>query len=200
MSVDLRAPSRKRSYEGVAKRIFDLLIAAPVSLLLTPIALLIGIAVRVEDRGPAIFHQQRVGVGGRLFILRKFRTMPPGTPDIPSGEAQALRVTRVGRFLRRTSLDEIPQLLSILKGDMSVVGPRPAIPQQQGLIELRAQNGSLRVKPGLTGLAQVNSYDGMPESEKARWDGEYAKQVSLLLDCRILLRTVGYLTHKPPQY
>ena len=83
---------------------------------------------------------------------------------------------------------------------MSVVGPRPAIPQQQGLIELRAQNGSLRVKPGLTGLAQVNSYDGMPESEKARWDGEYAKQVSLLLDCRILLRTVGYLTHKPPQY
>lgn len=187
-------------YARFGKRIFDLLVTLPVAILLAPLALLIGVVIRIEDRGPAIFRQERVGRHGRRLIVRKFRTMPVDTPHVPSGEAQDLSVTRTGRVLRRTSLDEIPQLISIVQGDMSLVGPRPALPQQEALIELRRANGAQGLKPGLTGLAQVNSYDGMPESEKAQWDGAYARGLGFREDCRILFKTIGYLTHKPPQY
>lgn len=200
MRADTKGGTPRSWYAGVGKRIFDLAITVPTAFVLAPVALLVGVVIRAEDKGPAIFRQQRVGAGGRQFWLRKFRTMPVGTPHIPSGEAQSLTVTRTGRALRRTSLDEIPQLLSVLNGDMSLVGPRPALPQQEGLVELRTMNGALALKPGLTGLAQVNSYDGMTEAEKARWDGQYAHRISLRLDLWILIKTIGYLTRKPPQY
>ena len=191
---------REGWYARFGKRALDLIITLPVTILLAPVAVVVSALIRAEDRGPAIFRQERVGAGGRFFTLRKFRTMPIDTPNVPSGDAHQLRVTRIGRLLRRTSLDEIPQLLSVVAGDMTLVGPRPAIPQQEGLIRLRSRNGSLDLKPGLTGLAQVNSYDGMPEEAKARWDGEYATTMSLCGDARILVRTIGYLTRKPPQY
>ena len=114
--------------------------------------------------------------------------------------ADSLELTRIGRFIRRTNFDELPQLLNILKGDMSVVGPRPAIKSQSELIALRQANGALACRPGLTGLAQVSSYDGMTDVQKAVFDGEYARSVSLAVDLRIIVRTVTYLLKPPPRY
>lgn len=187
-------------YHYWGKRALDLLISIPLLILLAPFGLIAGVLIRWEDGGPAIFIQERVGARDSRFTLRKFRTMPLDTEEMPSAQAGQLRVTRIGRILRRTSLDEIPQLLSVLNGDMSIVGPRPALPSQVALLRLRDKLGTTEVRPGLTGLAQVKSYDGMPEEEKARWDGEYAQQVSLKKDAAILVRTIAYLTRKPPQY
>jgi len=132
--------------------------------------------------------------------VTKFRSMPVTTADIPSAQAGALRVTRVGAIIRRTNIDELPQLFNILKGEMSIVGPRPPLPSQTRLLELRAAEGALDVAPGLTGLAQIKSYDGMPETEKAAYDGQYARNVTFLNDTMIVLRTFGYLAHRPPVY
>jgi O-antigen biosynthesis protein WbqP len=120
--------------------------------------------------------------------------------DVPSHQAGRLPVTPVGRVLRRTNLDELPQLVNILRGEMSIVGPRPALESQEELIALRRANGALECLPGLTGLAQIRAYDGMPVSEKARHDGEYAERLGFLLDCGIVLRTVGYVLRSPPVY
>ena len=187
-------------YELKGKRIVDLLLAVPVAILSAPLAAVVSLLRRAEDRGPAIFRQDRVGRSGTRFTIRKFRTMPVNTANVPSAHADALQITRVGRILRRTSLDEIPQIMSVLNGDMSVVGPRPPIPAQENLVELRRKSGSLRLRPGLTGLAQVNSFDGMTDDEKAAWDARYAGTISLAADLQILIRTVGYLLRKPPQY
>lgn len=195
-----RAVPYPRFYERREKRAVDLLLAVPVAILSAPLAAIVGLLVWAEDRGPAIFRQVRVGRSGDHFTIRKFRTMPVDTPNIPSASAADARITHVGRILRRTSLDEIPQIMSVLSGDMSVVGPRPPIPVQEKLVALRRNNGSLRLRPGLTGLAQVNSFDGMTEEDKAAWDARYANTVSLTTDLRILMRTVGYLLRKPPQY
>ena len=126
--------------------------------------------------------------------------MPVNAAHVPSAQAKTLQVTRIGRLIRRTSIDELPQLWHILRGQMSVVGPRPAIKSQHDLVELRRANGGLACRPGLTGLAQVNSYDGMPEMEKATLDGTYAADVSARHDLRIVLRTFSYLTKPPPAY
>ena len=187
-------------YERKGKRIVDLLLAVPLAILSAPLAAVVSLLVWAEDRGPAIFRQERVGRDGTHFTIRKFRTMPVNTADVPSADASSLEITHVGRVLRRTSLDEIPQIVSVLNGDMSVVGPRPPIPAQQNLVLLRRQSGSLRLRPGLTGLAQVSSFDGMTDEEKTAWDTCYAETISLATDLRILLRTIGYLLRKPPQY
>ena len=126
--------------------------------------------------------------------------MPVNTADVPSADADTLSVTKTGEFIRRTNVDELPQLINILKGEMSLVGPRPAIPSQESLCLMRRGNGASDCPPGLTGLAQVNAYDGMPETEKARWDGEYAAKVSFRKDVTIIFRTLAYLTRKPPVY
>jgi O-antigen biosynthesis protein WbqP len=182
------------------KRTFDIALAAAALFCLSPLLAITALAVRLEDGGPALFRQQRIGLGGRLFRLVKFRSMPVSTRDVPSTEARSLTVTRVGRLIRRTNIDELPQLFNILKGDMSIVGPRPALQSQTRLTELRRLNGALGCRPGLTGLAQVNSYDGMPEDEKARFDGDYAARVSFGRDISIILRTFVYLTRRPPTY
>lgn len=197
-TADLAAPPH--FYERRGKRVVDLLIAVPVAILSAPLAAIVSLLVWAEDRGPSIFRQERVGRDGACFTIRKFRTMPVNTANVPSADADDLQITRVGRVLRRTSLDEIPQIVSVLNGDMSVVGPRPAIPAQQKLVDLRCQSGSLRLRPGLTGLAQVNSFDGMTDEEKTAWDTRYAGTISLSTDLRILMLTVGYLLRKPPQY
>ncbi len=165
-----------------------------------PLMLLAGLAIWLEDKGPPLFTQTRVGKGGSSYRLFKLRSMPVNSGDVPSMHAHRLRNTGVGWIIRRTNIDELPQLFNILRGDMSVVGPRPALTSQVELLEMRRQNRSYDCKPGLTGLAQVNSYDGMPEREKADWDGQYAADVSFHADCRIILRTVFYLFRRPPVY
>ena len=147
-----------------------------------------------------LFRQERVGANETRFTALKFRSMPTGTADLPSDRAEDLRVTAVGRLIRRTNLDELPQLWNILRGDMSFVGPRPALPTQEELVRLRDANGASRCYPGLTGLAQIKSYDGMPVSEKAEWDGTYAQRVTAGRDLGIVIRTFGYLVRQPPVY
>lgn len=187
-------------YRSGGKRSLDFL-ASSIGLVITaPICLFIAIAIRLDDGGPAIFTQERVGSDEQLFRIHKFRSMPVGNADIPSAHADALPITRVGRFLRRSNLDEIPQLVNVLMGTMSLVGPRPALPSQIELIELRRLNGVAAVLPGLTGLAQVNGYDGMADEVKANFDAQYAAKITLKADIVILLRTLGYLLKPPPRY
>lgn len=187
-------------YRRYAKRLLDMVVAGGSLLVFSPVMLLTALAILLDDGAPVIFRQKRVGRGGRLFEICKFRSMPVNTGDVPSAQAAAVTPTRVGRVLRRTNIDELPQLINILKGEMSIVGPRPALPTQKDLLALRAQHGATDCKPGLTGLAQVNAYDGMPEPEKARCDGAYASQIAFVRDLKIILKTFTYLARRPPVY
>jgi len=187
-------------YERIFKRCIDCIAASGTLLLLSPLLLVVAAAIRLEDKGPALFRQRRVGRDGRGFTLFKFRSMPVATPDVPSTAAGALKVTRIGRWIRRMNVDELPQLINVLRGEMSLIGPRPALPAQAALLELRRGAGILRARPGLTGLAQVNAYDGMPETEKVRWEGEYISSITFFGDVRIVLATLAYLTRPPPVY
>jgi len=187
-------------YARAGKRVFDLILALLSTLILIPLLVLVSVLIWVSDPGPLLFVQQRVGRHGKTFTFYKFRSMPTETSDMPSDQLGKIRLTWIGRLIRRTNIDELPQLLNIVLGDMSLVGPRPAIPQQDELLELRKKNTALSIRPGLTGLAQVNSYDGMSVEEKARFDGEYARAVTLWHDFSIILRTIGYLFKKPPVY
>jgi O-antigen biosynthesis protein WbqP len=187
-------------YRNILKRILDIVVASLALILLSPVVLVVALWIYLEDRGPIFFTQQRIGRGGRTFNFLKFRSMPVDTKNVPSVKAKELPVTGIGKIIRRTSIDELPQLINILKGDMSLVGPRPAIASQEKLLLLRRKVGADEIAPGLTGLAQVNAYDNMPENEKARWDGEYAANLTFLTDLKIVLRTFTYLTRKPPVY
>lgn len=182
------------------KRLIDIVASLMVLLLLSPVLLLITLIVFLQDFHNPIFTHKRTGKYGNTFKFRKFRSMPVNTPNVESHEKDKLKVTPFGKFLRRSNLDELPQLINILFGDMSLIGPRPPIPSQVNLIKLRKENGSLDIRPGLTGWAQVNSYDYMPETEKAQLDGYYAKNISFILDVKIVLMTLSYLTKKPPTY
>ena len=187
-------------YRRFLKRVLDILLSGFSLLLLSPLMLLTALVIRLEDGGPALFRQIRVGRDGRPFSIFKFRSMAVNAGNLPSAQAGGLPITRAGRIIRRTNIDELPQLLNILKGDMSVVGPRPALPSQEQLTELRRANGALACRPGLTGLAQIRSYDGMPEEEKAKHDGEYASGIGFFRDLGLVLRTFAYLAHRPPTY
>lgn len=187
-------------YRSYFKRGLDIVLATIALLILSPLMLLTAVAIYLEDGSSSLFRQQRVGKDGQLFELLKFRSMGVNTANLPSAQAGSLAITKVGQFIRRTNIDELPQLINILRGEMSLVGPRPVLPFQTELCALRDSNGSTACKPGLTGLAQVNSYDNMPESEKAVWDGKYATNISFLRDLVIILKTFGYLTKKPPIY
>ena len=187
-------------YRAVGKRVLDIAAAATTLLLLSPLLAVIAIAIYRDDKGRVIFRQRRIGRDGQPFWLLKFRSMPEQTGDIPSHAAGAIRPTRVGTWIRRTNLDELPQLVNILRGEMSLVGPRPGLPSQEELLRLRQENGALTCLPGLTGLAQVNAYTGMPVPEKAQWDAAYARRITFAGDVGIVLRTVGYLCSPPPVY
>ena len=182
------------------KRLMDILLAIFLMVMLFPIYFIIGLIIYLQDFGHPLFRQSRVGKTGREFNFYKFRSMPLNSPNLESHQKEKLKVTPFGKFIRRTNIDELPQFWNVLIGDMSFIGPRPPIPSQTDLIEARRANGSLALRPGLTGWAQVNSYDGMAPSEKARFDGEYAKGFSFLLDLKILFATVKYFTKKPPTY
>jgi O-antigen biosynthesis protein WbqP len=176
-----------------SKRAFDLALSLLLLILLSPLLAVLALAVRLDSPGPALFRQRRVGRNGREFLILKFRTMRTDAPlDTPTHllADPSSCITRLGGFLRRTSLDELPQLFNILKGEMSFVGPRPALWNQFDLIEARERLGANRVPPGLTGLAQVEGRDELPIERKAELDGEYARTACMSLDMRILLRTV----------
>lgn len=187
-------------YSGFLKRAFDITVAAGTLVLLFPLMLVLAVFIKLEDAGPVFFRQQRIGRNGREFEFLKFRSMPIDAENVPSAVASSIKVTRIGKFIRRTNIDELPQLFNVLRGEMSIVGPRPAIASQTALVSMRADNGAENCLPGLTGLAQVNAYDGMPEAEKAAFDGEYAAKVSFMKDLKIIGRTFRYLIRKPPVY
>lgn len=176
---------------GVGKRWIDLALAISGLLLLSPVLLVSMIAVRLGDGGPALYWSTRIGRHGRPFEMPKIRTMRTGTPAVATDQLPdpRSRLTAVGPFLRKASIDELPQLWSILIGDMSFVGPRPALFNQANLIELRRQGGVDQLLPGLTGWAQVNGRDDLGDAEKVRFDIEYLERASLPFDCRILLLT-----------
>jgi len=187
-------------YRRFLKRIVDIVLSGSALIVLSPVMLLVAIAIALEDGWPVLFRQRRVGRDAELFEVLKFRSMPVSTRDMPSALAGQMKITRVGKVIRRTNLDELPQLINILRGQMSVVGPRPPLPSQEELCQIRQSNGALACKPGLTGLAQVNAYDVMPEKEKAKWDGIYAASLSFFSDMTIIFRTFRYLSKRPPVY
>ena len=180
-------------YDRYIKRILDLLLAAAGAVILSPILLLAALAVRLDSPGPVMFRQKRVGKHKTYFEILKFRTMRSDCPkDVPTHlmKDPSRWLTRTGRFLRRTSIDELPQIFNILKGDMSIVGPRPALWNQYDLIEERDKYGANDVTPGLTGWAQVNGRDALDIEEKARLDGEYVKNLGFAMDLKCFLRTI----------
>lgn len=187
-------------YRRWLKRWLDVALATAGLILLSPLMILVAASIKAVDPGPVIFVQRRVGVHGRVFNFFKFRSMPTGTPEMTSDQIAELRLSPVGRFIRRTSIDELPQLVNVLRGDMSLVGPRPPIESQLELIALRRASGALACRPGLSGLAQVNSFDHMSVAQKAELDGEYARRLSFLLDAEILIKTASYLLKPPPKY
>lgn len=151
----------------------------------------VALAVRLTSKGPALYWSDRVGINNTLFKMPKFRSMRVGTPAVATHllSDPSSHLTPIGSFIRKTSLDELPQLWSILKGDMSFVGPRPALFNQHDLIEMRTQQGVHQILPGLTGWAQVNGRDDIPLSKKVQFDVEYLQSRSVLLDIRILWLT-----------
>lgn len=187
-------------YERFGKRLLDVVAAGSALLVLSPLLLLTTVLIWLEDRRSPIFRQPRLGRDQVPFTILKFRSMKAGTPDAASADADSLVVTGVGRVLRRTNLDEVPQLLNIVRGEMSIVGPRPALKSQTELISVRSAGTSFAVRPGLTGLAQIRAYDDMPESEKGAYDNEYAARVTFAGDAAIIAKTVRYLMKPPPRY
>lgn len=180
-------------YSHCLKRVLDCLLSLCGLLVLWPVFLIIAIAIKIDDPGPVFFSQKRVGLHKRYFQLYKFRSMKVSTPDVPTHllEHPEQYISRVGGFLRKTSLDELPQLLNILKGDMAVIGPRPALWSQEDLIAQRDKYGANDVRPGLTGWAQINGRDELTIEEKSAYDGEYVKRLSFAFDCKCFFGTIG---------
>ena len=175
------------------KRGADVVLSLLALICLSPVYLLVALAVKLTSPGPVLFRQKRVGRGGRLFTIYKFRTMRTDTPrDTATHLLQdpSRYITRVGAFLRRSSLDELPQFFNVLKGDMSIVGPRPALYNQYDLIAAREAAGVNAVRPGITGLAQINGRDELPIPVKVRYDREYVENLSLKMDARCFFGTI----------
>ena len=172
------------------KRMFDVVVSSASLLLLSPILLIVAVAVRLESRGPAIFRQVRVGKDGREFTCYKFRTMFTGTSDLPTHQVAASAVTRLGNVLRRFKIDELPQLVNVLAGDMSLVGPRPCLPSQLELVEARRRLGVLTVRPGITGLAQVRGVDMSNADRLADLDAQYVSNQSFAGDLKLIWATL----------
>lgn len=180
-------------YQKYAKRLIDLLLSACAIVVLSPVYLLICIAIVADDPGPVFFRQKRVGIHKTHFLILKFRTMKVSTPkDVPTHllENPEQYITRVGKILRKTSLDELPQIFQIFTGKMAIIGPRPALWNQFDLIAERDKYGANDVRPGLTGWAQINGRDELPIDVKARFDGEYVKNLSFAFDCKCFFGTI----------
>jgi lipopolysaccharide/colanic/teichoic acid biosynthesis glycosyltransferase len=173
------------------RRVVDIVVSSTVLLLTSPLIVLAVVAIRLESRGPVIYRQRRVGLHGEVFDVLKLRTMVDGAEHVGAGlaiDADDARITRVGAFLRRTSLDELPNLVNVLHGEMSLIGPRPTLPAQVDQYTPR-QRGRLQIKPGITGWAQVNGRASLPWEERIELDLFYIAHRSISLDLKILWRT-----------
>ena len=180
-------------YRKYGKRLLDILLSGCGIVVLSPVYLLVALAIVLDDPGPVFFRQKRVGIHKTHFQILKFRTMRMCTPrDVPTHllDDPEKYITRVGRFLRKTSLDELPQIFQIFTGKMAVIGPRPALWNQFDLIAQRDLYGANDVRPGLTGWAQINGRDELPIDVKARLDGEYVKNLSFLFDCKCFFGSI----------
>ena len=175
------------------KRFLDIVLSAAGLLVLSPILLVIAVAIKLDSKGPVLFKQKRVAKGKEHFQILKFRTMYADVPkDVPThllADPES-KITKIGRFLRKSSLDELPQISNILVGEMSIIGPRPALWNQFDLIAERDKYGANDVRPGLTGLAQVMGRDELPIEVKAKYDGEYAQNVTFANDVKIFFKTI----------
>ena len=177
----------------VIKRFMDLFLSLVGVILLSPVFIILIIFIKLDSKGPIFFKQKRVGQHKKHFMIYKFRTMYTDTPkEMPTHMLQdpSKCITKVGAFLRKTSLDELPQIINILKGEMSMVGPRPALWNQDDLIAERDKSGANDVPVGLTGWAQINGRDELPIVDKARLDGDYVKNKSIWLDIKCVFLTV----------
>jgi O-antigen biosynthesis protein WbqP len=190
---------KKRIAYRITKRIFDFLTALILLILLAIPMLVIAIAIKIDSNGPAIFKQDRMGQGGKPFRCYKFRSMKTDAPhDMPTSQFKDSKQyqTRVGRFLRRLSLDELPQLFCVLIGTMSLIGYRPLVLQEKNCNEMREKLGVFVLKPGISGYAQVNGRDDVYYKNKAIMDAEYVKRASLLFDLKLMFQTIGVVLGK----
>ena len=181
-------------YQKFGKRLLDIVLSGCGIVVLAPVYLGVAVAIKLDDPGPVFFRQKRVGIHKTHFDILKFCTMKTCTPkDTPTHllENPEQYITRVGKVLRKTSLDELPQIFQIFTGDMSIIGPRPALWNQYDLIEERDKYGANDVRPGLTGWAQINGRDELPIDVKARFDGEYVENLSFLFDCKCFFGTIA---------
>ena len=174
------------------KRVFDFIISLFAFIILSPLFLLISLTILIGDGKPVLFRQKRVGKNNELFTIYKFRTMKRGTENVASGKLENAnaKITKFGRILRATSIDELPQFFNILNGTMSLVGPRPLIPEETEIRELREKYNVYTIRPGITGWAQVNGRDNISLEQKALLDKEYVEKQSLGFDIKILVMTV----------
>lgn len=175
------------------KRVIDFILSVIGILVLSPVFLVLIIVIKFDSKGSILFRQKRVGINKTHFYILKFRTMRVDTPkDVPTHmlENPEQCITKVGNFLRKTSLDELPQIINILVGDMSIIGPRPALWNQYDLIEERDKYNANDIRPGLTGLAQISGRDELEICDKAKLDGEYAKNISFKLDVKLFFKTI----------
>ncbi len=179
-------------YRNFFKRVFDALLSFLALIVLALPMLIVAIIIKIDDPGPAIFKQERIGIHKSKFWLYKFRSMKVSTPDVPTHllENPKQYISKVGAFIRKTSIDELPQLWNILKGDMSIIGPRPALWNQYDLMAERDKYGANDVKPGLTGWAQINGRDELEIPVKARLDGEYVENLSFAFDLKCFFGTI----------
>ncbi len=180
-------------YNKFLKRLIDIVLSGLGIIVLSPVFLVLAIAIKIDDPGPVFFKQKRLTVHKEYFNILKFRTMKMETPkDMPTHllENPEQYITKVGKILRKTSLDELPQLFNIFTGKMSVIGPRPCLWNQYDLIEERDKYGANDVRPGLTGWAQINGRDELPIDVKAKFDGEYVERMSLIFDIKCFIGTV----------
>lgn len=177
------------------KRVLDVFFSLLGMIVTSPVLLIVALAVKLDSKGPVIFKQERLGLDGRVFEMYKFRSMCVGAEHMGTGQYSFKgdsRVTRVGRIIRATSLDELPQFVNILKGDMSFIGPRPTLTYHPWPLEEYSefQRRRFSVRPGITGLAQINGRKAIEWNERIKYDVEYVEKLSLALDCKILFKTV----------
>ena len=177
---------------SVTKRLIDIVGSLCGIILLSPLFLLVAILIKLDSKGPIIFKQIRIGKNSKPFYIYKFRSMKIDAPNLSTEEFINASdfTTKVGKFIRKTSIDELPQLVNILKGDMSIVGPRPVIEREVRLLEIRKECNVDSILPGITGLAQINGRDNIDDYEKVKYDFEYLSKRNLVLDIKIIINTV----------
>lgn len=189
--LKLKAENQINNYNKL-KRSIDIILSTLGIIILSPVFLIISIIIKLESEGPIIFKQLRAGKDSKPFYIYKFRSMRADAPNLSTNEFEDVNlfITKIGKFIRRTSIDELPQLINILKGDMSIVGPRPVILDEKELILLRKEYNIDSILPGITGLAQINGRDIIGTEEKVKLDYEYLQNKSLNLDVKIVFITI----------